>query len=71
MAEPVREGKVRHLGLSEVTGAELRTAHVVHPITAVQTEWSPSSRDVERGGVGAAAGLGAPSCRTRRSAGSF
>lgn len=47
MAELVQEGKVRHLGLSEVTGNELRTAHSVHPIAAVQSEWSVFSRDVE------------------------
>ncbi|MFH8683097.1 aldo/keto reductase [Streptomyces lydicus] len=58
MAELVREGKVKHLGLSEVTGAELREAHAVHPITAVQSEWSVFSRDVERSAVGAAAELG-------------
>jgi aryl-alcohol dehydrogenase-like predicted oxidoreductase len=58
MAELVREGKVKHLGLSEVTGAELRAAHAVHPIAAVQSEWSLFSRDVEISLVGAAAGLG-------------
>ncbi|MEU6311822.1 aldo/keto reductase [Streptomyces sp. NPDC047014] len=58
MAELVREGKVRHLGLSEVTGAELREAHAVHPIAAVQSEWSLFSRDVERSAVAAAAELG-------------
>ncbi|MEU6892017.1 aldo/keto reductase [Streptomyces sp. NPDC046557] len=58
MAELVREGKVRHLGLSEVTGAELREAHTVHPIAALQSEWSLFSRDVERSAVGAAAELG-------------
>ncbi|MFD9794947.1 aldo/keto reductase [Streptomyces sp. NPDC059070] len=58
MAELVREGKVRHLGLSEVTGAELREAHAVHPITAIQSEWSLFSRDVERDVVGTAAELG-------------
>ncbi|WP_328298469.1 aldo/keto reductase [Streptomyces sp. NBC_00435] len=58
MAELVREGKVRHLGLSEVTGAELREAHAVHPIAALQSEWSLFSRDVERTAVGAAAELG-------------
>lgn len=58
MAELVREGKVRHLGLSEVTGAELREAYAVHPITALQSEWSVFSRDAERGAVGAAAELG-------------
>ncbi|MET9427470.1 MULTISPECIES: aldo/keto reductase [unclassified Streptomyces] len=58
MAELVKEGKVKYLGLSEVTGAELREAHAVHPITAVQSEWSLFSRDVERSAVGAAAELG-------------
>ncbi|WP_030693389.1 aldo/keto reductase [Streptomyces globisporus] len=58
MAGLVQEGKVRHLGLSEVTGAELREAHAVHPIAALQSEWSLFSRDVERSAVGAAAELG-------------
>ncbi|WP_329179280.1 aldo/keto reductase [Streptomyces sp. NBC_01477] len=58
MGELVTAGKVRHLGLSEVTGAELREAHAVHPITAIQSEWSLFSRDVERSAVGAAANLG-------------
>ncbi|MFG2296944.1 aldo/keto reductase [Streptomyces sp. NPDC048603] len=58
MAELVAEGKVLHLGLSEVTGAELREAHAVHPIAALQSEWSLFSRDVERSAVGAAAELG-------------
>lgn len=40
MAELVRDGLVRHLGLSNVTAAQLRRAHAVHPITAVQNEWS-------------------------------
>src|SRR3984885_1559490 len=48
MAELVRAGKVRHLGLSEVTADELRAAVAVHPIAAVQSEWSIWSRDVER-----------------------
>ncbi|MEU5119272.1 aldo/keto reductase [Streptomyces asoensis] len=58
MAELVREGKVRHLGLCEVTGPELRAAHAVHPITALQSEWSLFSRDVETSAVPAAAELG-------------
>lgn len=58
MGELVTAGKVRYLGLSEVTGAELREAHAVHPITALQSEWSLFSRDVERSAVGAAAELG-------------
>lgn len=47
MAELVAAGKVTHLGLSEVTGEELRAAHGVHPITAVQSEWSLCCREVE------------------------
>jgi aryl-alcohol dehydrogenase-like predicted oxidoreductase len=58
MAELVAEGKVRYLGLSEVTGDELREAHAVHPIAALQSEWSLFSRDVERTAVPAAAELG-------------
>lgn len=58
MGELVEAGKVRHLGLSEVTADELRAAHGVHPITAVQSEWSIWSRDVERHVVRAAAELG-------------
>jgi aryl-alcohol dehydrogenase-like predicted oxidoreductase len=58
MAELVREGKVKQLGLSEVTGAELRAAHAVHPIAALQSEWSVFSRDVERSAVPAAVELG-------------
>lgn len=58
MAELVAEGKVRHLGLSEVTADELRRAHAVHPIAAVQSEWSIWSRDVEAYVVPAAAELG-------------
>ncbi|MGW4228969.1 aldo/keto reductase [Streptomyces sp. NPDC004980] len=58
MAELVREGKVEQLGLSEVTGAELREAHAVHPIAALQSEWSLFSRDVERSAVPAAVELG-------------
>ncbi|MEV6651015.1 aldo/keto reductase [Streptomyces sp. NPDC051219] len=58
MGELVQQGKVRQLGLSEVTGAELREAHAVHPIAALQSEWSLFSRDVERSAVDAAAELG-------------
>ncbi|HYQ16065.1 MAG TPA: aldo/keto reductase, partial [Polyangiaceae bacterium] len=55
MAELVRAGKVSYLGLSEVTASELRRAHAVHPISAVQSEWSLWSRDVENSVV--------PTCR--------
>lgn len=58
MAELVTAGKVRHLGLSEVTADELRAAVEVHPIAAVQSEWSIWSRDVERQVVPTAAELG-------------
>ncbi|MFC0600905.1 aldo/keto reductase [Streptomyces palmae] len=58
MAELVTEGKVAHLGLSEVSGGELRAAQAVHPIAAVQSEWSLFSRDVEDGVVRAAKELG-------------
>jgi aryl-alcohol dehydrogenase-like predicted oxidoreductase len=47
MADLVRQGKVRHLGLSEVSAATLRRAHAVHPIAAVQTEYSLFSREPE------------------------
>ena len=49
MAELVRAGKVRHLGLSEAAPATIRRAHAVHPITALQTEYSLWSRDPEDG----------------------
>ncbi|AWE50057.1 aldo/keto reductase [Streptomyces nigra] len=58
MADLVREGKVRRLGLSEVTAGELRQAQAVHPIAAVQSEWSLFSRDIETGVVPAARELG-------------
>jgi aryl-alcohol dehydrogenase-like predicted oxidoreductase len=58
MAELVREGKVKYLGLSEVTATELRAAHAVHPIAAVQSEWSLFSRDIEAHVVPAARDLG-------------
>ena len=47
MAELVLEGKVRHLGLSEASADTLRRAHAVHPIAALQTEYSLWTRDVE------------------------
>jgi aryl-alcohol dehydrogenase-like predicted oxidoreductase len=47
LAELVKEGKVRHLGLSEAGAETIRRAHAVHPITAVQTEYSLWTRDVE------------------------
>ena len=47
MAELVAAGKVRHIGLSEASAATIRRAHAVHPIAAVQTEYSLWTRDVE------------------------
>ncbi|MCU1677285.1 MAG: aldo/keto reductase [Frankiales bacterium] len=47
MAELVAAGKVRHLGLSEASSETIRRAHAVHPITALQTEYSLWSRDPE------------------------
>ncbi len=58
MSELVAAGKVRHLGLSEATADEIRRANAVHPIAAVQTEWSVVSRDVERSVIPAAVELG-------------
>jgi len=49
MAELVREGKVRYLGLSEASVNTIRRAHKVHPISAVQTEYSLWTRDPEDG----------------------
>ncbi|MER5319334.1 aldo/keto reductase [Streptosporangium roseum] len=47
MAELVRAGKVRHLGLSEAGARTIRRAHAVHPIAALQSEWSLWTRDLE------------------------
>jgi aryl-alcohol dehydrogenase-like predicted oxidoreductase len=47
MAELVKEGKIRHIGLSEASPDTLRRAQAVHPITALQTEYSLWTRDVE------------------------
>jgi aryl-alcohol dehydrogenase-like predicted oxidoreductase len=51
MAKLVKEGKVRQLGLSEASPATIRRAHKVHPIAAVQSEYSLWSREVETNGV--------------------
>lgn len=55
MSRLVEEGKVRYLGLSEAPAAELRRAHRVHPLTALQTEYSLFDRTVEEAGTLAAA----------------
>jgi aryl-alcohol dehydrogenase-like predicted oxidoreductase len=47
MAELVQAGKARHLGISEAAPATIRRAHAVHPVAALQTEWSLWSRDPE------------------------
>jgi aryl-alcohol dehydrogenase-like predicted oxidoreductase len=51
MAELVAQGTVRHLGLSEASAASLRRAAAVHPIAALQSEWSLWTRDLETSGV--------------------
>ncbi|MFD5080836.1 aldo/keto reductase [Streptomyces sp. NPDC058371] len=51
LAELVQAGLVRHLGISEAGPATIRRAHAVHPLTAVQTEYSLFTRDVEVNGV--------------------
>jgi aryl-alcohol dehydrogenase-like predicted oxidoreductase len=58
MADLVREGKVRYIGLSEASIATIRRAHTVHPITAVQTEYSLWTRDPEDGLLDALRSLG-------------
>ncbi len=58
MARLVKEGKVRFLGLSEAAPATIRRAHAVHPVTALQTEYSLWTRDVETGIL--------PTCRELR-----
>ena len=50
MAALVQAGKVRYLGLSEASAANVRKAHATHPITALQNEWSLWSRDLEENG---------------------
>jgi aryl-alcohol dehydrogenase-like predicted oxidoreductase len=58
MGELVAEGKVRHLGLSEAGAETIRRAHAVHPIAAVQSEYSLWTRDVEDGVLGTLDELG-------------
>ncbi|KAJ7813692.1 NADP-dependent oxidoreductase domain-containing protein [Mycena olivaceomarginata] len=52
MAEFVKSGKVRYLGLSEVSAETLRRAHAIHPIAAVQVEYSPFTLDIEDPKIG-------------------
>jgi aryl-alcohol dehydrogenase-like predicted oxidoreductase len=58
MGELVAAGKVRHLGISEATADQLRRAHAEHPVTALQSEWSLWTRDLEREVLTAARELG-------------
>jgi len=58
MSELVHEGKVRYLGLSEASPGTIRQAHAVHPISALQTEYSLWTRDVEREILTTCRGLG-------------
>jgi aryl-alcohol dehydrogenase-like predicted oxidoreductase len=58
MAELVRAGKVRYLGLSEASPATLRRAHAVHPITALESEYSLFTRDPEAGPLAVCRELG-------------
>lgn len=59
LADLVQAGKIRHIGLSEVSAATLRRAHAVHPIAAVQSEYSLWSRNVELAVLQACRELGA------------
>jgi len=58
MAELVKEGKVRYIGLSEVKGSTLKKANEVHPITAVQSEYSIWTRDIEEANLNECRELG-------------
>ena len=67
MAELVEAGKVRHLGLSEASAADIREAHAMHPITALQTEYSLFTRDLEDEILPVSASSASASCPTPRS----
>ncbi|MEX2950790.1 aldo/keto reductase [Serratia fonticola] len=58
LADLIQEGKIRHIGLSEASVATLERAHQVHPIIALQTEYSLWSRDAEQGQLAACQRLG-------------
>ncbi len=47
LKELVNEGKIKYIGLSECTPSELRRAHAVYPVSAIQMEWSVHTRDIE------------------------
>ena len=71
MADLVKAGKVRYLGLSEAAPATIRRAHAVHPIAALQTEYSLWTRDPEEGPRQPAAISGLPLSPTARSVEGF
>ncbi|KAJ7218139.1 Aldo/keto reductase [Mycena pura] len=52
LAELVKEGKIRYIGLSEVSAATIRRAHAVHPIAAVEVEYSPFNLEIEDPQIG-------------------
>lgn len=58
MAELVKEGKVRYIGLSEVKGETLKRAHAIHPISALQSEYSIWTRDIEEANLRECRALG-------------
>ena len=58
LAELVEQGKVRHLGISEAGADSIRRAHSVHPVTALQSEWSLWTRDIEGEVLGTCRELG-------------
>lgn len=58
MSELVKEGKVRYIGLSEASGETIRKANAIHPVTAVQSEYSLWSTDIENTSLPAARDLG-------------
>ena len=62
MAEQVKAGKVRYLGLSEMSADTIRRAHAVHPISAIQSEWSLWERNLEEPGADGSASIVA-TCR--------
>ncbi len=62
MAEQVKAGKVRYLGLSEMSAETIRRAHAVHPISAVQSEWSLWERNLKEPGADGSASIVA-TCR--------
>ncbi|KAJ7128692.1 NADP-dependent oxidoreductase domain-containing protein [Mycena epipterygia] len=64
MAELVKEGKVKHLGLSEVSASTLHRAHAAHPNAAVQVEYSPFTLDIEDSKINLLASSASRSSRT-------